>query len=42
VLSYLPVVRRTDAHSIRFVAKDMLEASRFMEFVLTYQASLEP
>jgi D-amino peptidase len=42
VLSYLPVVRRTDAHSIRFVAKDMLEASRFMEFVITYQASLEP
>jgi D-amino peptidase len=42
VLSYLPVVRRTDAHSIRFVAKDMLEASRFMEFVITYQPSLEP
>jgi D-amino peptidase len=42
VMSYLPVVRRTDAHSIRFVAKDMLEASRFMEFVITYQPSLEP
>jgi D-amino peptidase len=42
VLSYLTFVRRTDAHSIRFVAKDMLEASRFMEFVLTYQPSLEP
>ena len=42
VLSYLPVVRRTDAHSVRFVAKDMLEASRFMEFVITYQPSLEP
>jgi D-amino peptidase len=42
VLSYLPIVKRTDAHSVRFVGKDMLEVSRFMEFVLTYQPSLEP
>lgn len=42
VLSYLPIVRRTDAHSVRFVGKDMLEVSRFMEFLLVYQPSLEP
>jgi D-amino peptidase len=42
VLSYLSVVKRVDAHAVRFTAKDMLEASRFMEFLLTYQASLEP
>jgi D-amino peptidase len=42
VLSYLPIVKRTDAHSVRFVGKDMLEVSRFMEFLLTYQPSLEP
>jgi len=42
VLSYLSNVKRTDAHSVRFVGKDMLEVSRFMEFVLTYQPSLEP
>lgn len=42
VLSYLPIVKRTDAHSVRFVGQDMLEVSRFMEFVLTYQPSLEP
>ena len=42
VLSYLPIVKRVDAHTVRFVGKDMLEVSRFMEFLLTYQAALEP
>lgn len=42
VLSYLPIVKRVDAHSVRFVGKDMVEVSRFMEFMLTYQPSLEP
>jgi D-amino peptidase len=42
LLSYLSVVKRTDAHSVRFVAKDMLEASRFIEFILNYQVPLEP
>ena len=42
VLAYLPIVERTDAHSIRFVGKDMLEVSRFLEFMLTYEPSLAP
>jgi len=42
VLSYLPIVKRVDAHTVRFVGKDMLEVSRFMEFLLTYQPALEP
>jgi D-amino peptidase len=42
VLSYLPIVKRVDAHAVRFVGKDMLEVSRFMEFILTYQPALEP
>lgn len=42
VLSYLPIVERTDSHSIRFVGKDMIEISRFLEFVLNYSPSLEP
>ena len=33
VLSYLPIVERTDAHAIRFRGKDMLETIRFLEFV---------
>jgi D-amino peptidase len=42
LLAYLPIVKRTDSHSIRFVGKDMLEVSRFMEFILNYQPTLEP
>jgi D-amino peptidase len=42
VLSYLPIVERTDAHSIKFVGKDMIEVSKFLEFVLTYEPGLSP
>jgi len=42
VLSYLSIVERTDAHSIRFVGKDMIETSKFMEFIMSYEPGLEP
>lgn len=42
VLSYLSIVQRTDAHSIRFVAKDIIEVSKFLTFINTYELSLEP
>lgn len=42
MLSYLSIVQRTDAHSIKFIGKDMAEVSKFIEFVLTYSSSLEP
>jgi D-amino peptidase len=42
VLAMLPIVERTDAHSIRYRAKDMLEATRFLEFVLQYEPGLSP
>lgn len=42
VLSYLPIVERTDSHSIRFTGKDMIEVSKFLEFIVTYSPSLEP
>lgn len=42
LLSYLSIVERTDSHSIRFSGKDMVEASKFMEFILTYEPGLEP
>jgi hypothetical protein len=29
VLSYLPIVERTDSHSIKFAGKDMIEVSKF-------------
>jgi D-amino peptidase len=42
MLSYLSIVQRTDAHSIRFVGKDIIEVSKFLEFITTYEPSLEP
>lgn len=42
VLAYLPIVERTDSHSIRFVGRDMIEVSRFLEFLLSYDGSLAP
>jgi D-amino peptidase len=42
VLSYLSSVARLDAHAVRYTARDMVEAARFMQFVTTYQSSLEP
>jgi len=42
MLSYLSIVERTDAHSIRFTGKDILEVSKFLEFIMTYEPGLEP
>lgn len=42
VLAYLPGVERVDAHSIRFRAKDMIEASNFMVVVNSYRPDLTP
>jgi D-amino peptidase len=42
LLEYLPIVERIDSHSIRFSARDMIEASKFIEFVTSYSPSLEP
>jgi D-amino peptidase len=42
LLSYLAIVERTDAHSIRFKGKDMTEVSKFLEFLLTYEPGLAP
>jgi D-amino peptidase len=42
VLAYLPGVERVDAHSIRYRARTMLEASDFMVFVTNYRPDLTP
>lgn len=42
ILSYLSIVERTDAHSIRFTGKDIVEVSKFLEFIVTYEPGLEP
>jgi D-amino peptidase len=42
VLAYLPIVERPDAHSIRFVGSSIVDVSKFIEFVMTYEPGLEP
>jgi D-amino peptidase len=42
LLSYLSIVERTDSHSIRFMGEDMVETSKFMEFMMSYEVGLEP
>lgn len=42
LLGYLPNVRRSSSHSIRFEAQDMEEVSRFLTFVLNYRVDLQP
>jgi D-amino peptidase len=42
MLSYLPIVQRTTSHAIRFSGRDILEVSRFLEFVNTYQPGMTP
>jgi D-amino peptidase len=42
VLSYLSIVERTDAHTIKFVGKDIVEVSKFLTFINTYELNLEP
>jgi len=42
VLAYLPMFERTDSHSIRFRAKDMVEASAIMQFLGDYRPDITP
>jgi D-amino peptidase len=42
VLAYLPIFERTDSHSIRFRAKDMVEASAIMSFIGEYRPDITP
>ena len=42
LMTYLPSVTRISSHGIRFVARDMVELSRFLEFVTSYEAGLQP
>jgi D-amino peptidase len=42
VLAYLPLFERTDSHSVRFRARDMVEASAIMSFIGDYRPDLAP
>lgn len=42
MVSYLPGIERVDAHTIRFTGRDILEVSRFIEFLNQYQPGMTP
>lgn len=42
VLAYLPIFERTDSHSVRFRARDMVEASKIMTFIGDYRPDIQP
>ena len=42
VIAYLPNVERVDSHTVRFQGRDMVEISKFIEFVTTYRVNLTP
>jgi D-amino peptidase len=42
LLGYLPNVQRIDSHTVRFVGRDMIDVSKFIEFVTSYDPALAP
>jgi D-amino peptidase len=42
LLAYLPIVERTDSHSVRYVGQNIIEISKFLEFMTSYEVGLEP
>ena len=42
LLAYLPNVERVDSHTIRYVGRDMVEISRFLQVATGYQVDLVP
>jgi D-amino peptidase len=40
LLAYLSIVERIDARTIRFVGKDIIEVSDFLDFITTYNSNL--
>ncbi len=42
VLGFLKMFERVDSHTIRYRAKDMIEAADILEFLSNYSVSLEP
>ncbi len=42
LLGYLPNIQRIDSHTVRYVARDVLDVSRFLEFITNYDPTLAP
>jgi D-amino peptidase len=42
LLGYLPNVQRIDSHTIRYLPRDMVDLSKFVEFITNYDPTLTP
>ena len=42
ILAYLPIVQRVNAHTVRYSARTILDAMKFIVFVGAYSVELEP
>jgi D-amino peptidase len=42
IVAYLPGVERRDAHTIRYIARNVLEVARFIQFLTTYNSAMTP
>lgn len=42
LLGYLSNVQRIDSHTIRYMARDMVDVSKFIEFITSYDPTLTP
>jgi D-amino peptidase len=42
LLGYLPNIQRIDSHTVRYLARDVLDVSRFLEFITNYDPTLAP
>jgi D-amino peptidase len=42
LLGYLPNIQRVDAHTVRFVGRDMVEISKFLEFITNFDPAMTP
>jgi len=42
MVSFLPGVQRVNAHTVRYIGRDILEVSRLLEFLNTYQPGMTP
>ena len=42
VLSYLPIVEQVDSHTIRYIGNTIVDISKFIEFLMTFDVAIEP
>ncbi len=42
LLSYLPIVEQTDSHTIRYIGNTIVDISKFIEFITSYNVAIEP